>query len=389
MADDNYAIKDSFEGIEKAITDFQNLQSAVAGIKAPVLNLVGDEAAKIAEASLKKLQLEIDALEAKKAASAANDALRAEQIAAKQEQFAQREAQRDADTIARKEQTNQKIIDQLERQYATANVRATQGGNEGPDKDAKFTAQTLQEALRYKQQLAAIDKAGFSPADAENAKQFAAGVNSLNLQKIEQDFARVNTGQRNFTGNLRDAAEQLSNFAAKINEVKAIAVDYAKEANKANRLLSTRSDNSPELIAGLKGLSTELKSQVSTVDLVKNAYDNLPAQFLKTADATRVTAAAAKLAQGSNSDLGGTTKGLSQLLVAYGADASKASTFADKLAFASKQTATNSDVLASQLARLTPAAKAAGLGFDELNALLIQSTNQGIQARQALGAIEG
>jgi hypothetical protein len=185
MADENYAIRVSFDGINDAIRDIDKLQNAISNIKAPVFNLGGDDATKIAEASLKKLQLEIDALEEKKAKSAANDLLRAEQLAAKQEQNAQRESQRDADATARKEANAQKVLDQLEKQFAAANVRVTQGGNEGADKEAKFTAQNLQEALRYKQQLAAIDKAGFSAADAANAKELAAGINSLNLQKIE------------------------------------------------------------------------------------------------------------------------------------------------------------------------------------------------------------
>ena len=152
MADENYAIRVSFDGIDKAISDIKTLQSAIGNIKAPVLNLGGADASNIAVAALKKLQLEIDALEKKKAQSGANDATR-----------------------------SAAFISQLEKQKAASAVRVS----DGADKEA---ARVAQELLRYKQQLAAIDAKLINPADIANAKALASEINKLNLDKIKKGF---------------------------------------------------------------------------------------------------------------------------------------------------------------------------------------------------------
>jgi hypothetical protein len=387
MADENYAIKVQFEGINEAIGDFEKLQNAVANIKAPVLNLGGDDSSKLAEASLKKIQLEVDVLEVKKAQSAANDLLRAEQLAAKQEQNAQRDSQREADASARKEASNQKVLEQLERQFAASNVKATQGGNEGADKEAKFTAQTLQEALRYKQQLAAIDKAGFSAADAENAKQLAAGINSLNLDKISKDFETVNTGQRNFTGNLKDSAELLGIAAQKVKQFQESASAAYGEQRKSQGALSVQATDAKGLGEALKGLAVELKNQVSTADLTANAAQVAQQGYRGTKENIDVLRASQKLAISEQIDFN-TALGLtSTVLKAYNLPASEAANVTDQLVATARAAKVPVGELGSQYDKLASTAAGTGTKFEQLNAFIANAASKGITAKASVGAL--
>ena len=387
MADENYAIKVSFEGIEQAIADFQNLQNAVANIKAPVFNLGGDEASKLAEASLKKLQLEIDALEEKKAKSAAKDLEREQQLEAKREQAAQKEAQRESDAIARKEANAQKVLQQLEKQFAAANVRVTQGGNEGPDKEAKFTAQTLQEALRYKQQLAAIDKAGFSKEDAENAKQLAAGINALNLEKIEKDFERVNTGQRNFTGNLRDAAELLGIAAQKVKQFQEEASAAYAEQRKSQGALSTQATDAKGLGDALKGLAVELKNQVSTAELTANAAQVAQQGYRGTKENIDVLRATQKLAIAEQIDFSQALGITSTVLKAYNLPASDAAKVTDQLVATARAAKVPVSELGSQYDKLASTAAGTGTKFEQLNSFIANASARGVTAKTSVGAL--
>ena len=369
MADENYAIKVAFEGINDAIADFEKLQNAVANIKAPVINLGGDEASKIAEASLKKLQLEIDALEAKKAQSAANDIARAEQLAAKQEANSER------------------LLAQLEKQYAASNVRVTQGGNEGADKEAKFTAQTLQEALRYKQQLQAIDKAGFSAADAENAKQLAAGINSLNLEKIEKDFAKVNTGQRNFTGNLRDASELLGVAAEKIKAFKNEASAAFAEQRKATGILSAQATDAVGLTSALKGLAGELKNQLTAAQLTEDASKVASKGYRDTKDNIDVLRATEKLAIATQTDFQTALNATLDILKAYNLPASEAGKVTDQIAATARSAGVTVSELAPQYDKLASTAAATGTSFGQLNGFISNAAAQGVNAKTSVGAL--
>ncbi len=369
MADENYAIKVQFEGINDAIADLQKLQSAVANIKAPVFNLGGDEATKIAEASLKKLQLEIDALEKKKAQSAANDIARAEQLAAKQEA------------------NSQKLLAQLEKQFAAANVRVTQGGNEGPNKEAKFTAQTLQEALRFKQQLAAIDKAGFSAEDAARAREFAAGINQLNLQKIEQDFERVNTGQRNFTGNLRDASELLSIAAQKVKQFQEDASAAFAELRKSQGVLSTQASDAKGLTEALKGLAIELKNQVSTAELTADAAKVAQKGYRDTKENIDVLRATEKLAIATQTDFQTALNATSDVLKAFNLPASDAAKITDQIAATARAAGVTVNELAPQYDKLASTAAATGTTFEQLNAFIANAAQQSVNAKTSVGAL--
>lgn len=64
-------------------------------------------------------------------------------------------------------------------------------------------AALLQEGLRYKKQLAEIQGAGLTEADAAAARKLAANLNALNVQRIERGFADARRELSGLEGGLK------------------------------------------------------------------------------------------------------------------------------------------------------------------------------------------
>lgn len=372
MADENYAIRIGFEGINEAIADFQKLQNAVANIKAPVINLGGDEATKIAEASLKKLQLEIDALERKKAQSAANDLSRADQLAAKQEQSAQR------------------LLGQLEKQEAIAQRRLTQGnqnGNNPEEKDAIRRAKIYEEEIRLKQQLNQIRLTAFSPEDRAKAEAFANSISKINVQKIDKEFAMVNVGTRNFIGNMQDASAQLQVLAGKLNEIKGSASAAFLELDTARKKLSTISDDANGLVKALGEVGRANANQATTAQLAGAAYEVQSAGFSKTADTVKILDASLKGSVGGFSNVTTVSKAAISVLNAYGLSADQAAATVDKFTAVQQSGLITVDQYASQISRVAPVAAAAGVSLDQLNGFIATATASGVPVESTFSGL--
>jgi hypothetical protein len=372
MADENYAIRVSFDGIDKAIGDIKLLQSAIGNIKAPVLNLSGAESAKIAEASLKKLQLEVDALEAKKAQSAANDLNRANQVAAKQEA------------------NGAKLLAQLERQDAVAQRRLTQGnvnGNNTEDKIAVRNAKIYEEQIRLKQQLNAIQNTAFSDADRARAEAFANSINKVNVEKINKEFAATNVGTRTFIGNMQDASAQLQVLAGKLNEIKGSAQAAFLELDTARKKLSTISDDANGLVKALANVAKENSNQATTAQLAGAAYEVQSAGFSKTADTVKILDASLKGSVGGFSDVTTVSKAAISVLNAYGLGADQAAATVDKFTAVQQSGLITVDQYASQISRVAPVAAAAGVSLDQLNGFIATATASGVPVESTFAGL--
>jgi hypothetical protein len=359
MADENYAIRVSFDGIDKAIGDIKTLQTAIGNIKAPVLSFGGADATKIAEASVKKLQLEVEALERKKAQSAANDLSRADQVAAKQEQNGAR------------------LLAQLEKQDAVSQRRFTQGnvnGNSTEDKVAIRNAKLYEEQIRLKQQLNAIQNTAFSDADRAKAEAFANSINKINVQKIEKEFAQANVGTRNFIGNMQDASAQLQVLAGKLNEIKGSAQAAFLELDTARKKLSTISDDANGLVKALGNVAKENANQATTAQLAGAAYEVQSAGFSKTADTVKILDASLKGSVGGFSDVTTVSKATISVLNAYGLSADQAAATVDKFTAVQQSGLITVDQYASQISRVAPVAAAAGVSLDQLNGFIATAT---------------
>ena len=372
MADENYAIRVGFEGINEAIADFQKLQNAVANIKAPVINLGGADATKIAEAALKKLQLEVDALERKKAQSAANDLSRADQLAAKQEQSAQR------------------LLGQLEKQDAVAQRRLTQGnqnGNNPEEKDAIRRAKIYEEEIRLKQQLNQIRLTAFSPEDRAKAEAFANSISNINVQKIDKEFAMVNVGTRNFIGNMQDASAQLQVLAGKLNEIKGSASAAFLELDTARKKLSTISDDAKGLVKALGEVGRANANQATTAQLAGAAYEVQSAGFSKTADTVKILDASLKGSVGGFSNVTTVSKAAISVLNAYGLSADQAAATVDKFTAVQQSGLITVDQYAAQISQVAPIAAAAGVSLDQLNGFIATATASGVPVESTFAGL--
>jgi hypothetical protein len=372
MADENYAIRVSFDGIDKAISDIDKLQNAISNIKAPVLNLGGAESAKIAEASLKKLQLEVDALEKKKAQSGANDLTRADQIASKQEQ------------------SSAKLLAQLEKQEAVAQRRLVQGnqnGNNAEQKDAIRRAKIYEEEIRLKQQLNQIRLTAFSPEDRAKAEAFATSISKINVQKIDKEFGMVNVGTRNFIGNMQDASAQLQVLAGKLNEIKGNAQAAFLELDTARKKLSTISDDANGLVKALAEVGRANANQATTAQLAGAAYEVQSAGFSKTADTVKILDASLKGSVGGFSNVTTVSKATISVLNAYGLSADQAAATVDKFTAVQQSGLITVDQYASQISRIAPIAAAAGVSLDQLNGFIATATAAGVPVESTFSGL--
>jgi TP901 family phage tail tape measure protein len=363
MADENYAIRISFDGIDKAIGDIKSLQSAIGNIKAPVLNLGGADASNIAVAALKKLQLEIDALEKKKAQSGANDATR-----------------------------SAAFISQLEKQKAASTVRVS----DGADKEA---ARIAQETLRYKQQIAAIDAKIFNPADVANAKALAAEINKLNLEKIKKGFDDASPVTFNqfigaTTEKARDLAEQLQNTSQTLERIGTTFNQVSSAANQAflafdtaKTKVATLSTQSNAFANTAIKLSKDLNNQVTSTEILTAQYEILSSGFINAADASEIARVSVLGAKAGFTDTATVADATTSILNAYGLAASDAANVVDQLAVVQDKGKTTIGLFAGQLGKVAPIAASAGVTLNELNAAIASVTIKGVKTETAVSGI--
>jgi TP901 family phage tail tape measure protein len=363
MADENYAIRVSFDGIDKAISDIKTLQSAIGNIKAPVLNLGGADASNIAVAALKKLQLEIDSLEKKKAQSGANDATR-----------------------------SAAFISQLEKQKAASAVRVS----DGADKEA---ARVAQELLRYKQQLAAIDAKLINPADIANAKALASEINKLNLDKIKKGFDDASPVTFNqfigaTTEKARDLAEQLQNTSQTLERIGTTFNQVSSAANQAflafdtaKTKVATLSTQSNAFANTAIKLSKDLNNQVTSTEILTAQYEILSSGFINAADASEIARVSVLGAKAGFTDTATVADATTSILNAYGLAASDAAKVVDQLAVVQDKGKTTIGLFAGQLGKVAPIAASAGVTLNELNAAIASVTIKGVKTETAVSGI--
>ena len=363
MADENYAIRVSFDGIDKAISDIKTLQSAIGNIKAPVLNLGGADASNIAVAALKKLQLEIDSLEKKKAQSGANDATR-----------------------------SAAFISQLEKQKAASAVRVS----DGADKEA---ARNTQEALRYKQQIAAIDAKIFNPADVATAKALALEINKLNLEKIGKGFEDASPVTFNqfigaTTEKARDLAEQLQNTSQTLERIGTTFNQVSSAANQAflafdtaKTKVATLSTQSNAFANTAIKLSKDLNNQVTSTEILTAQYEILSSGFINAADASEIARVSVLGAKAGFTDTATVADATTSILNAYGLAASDAAKVVDQLAVVQDKGKTTIGLFAGQLGKVAPIAASAGVTLNELNAAIASVTIKGVKTETAVSGI--
>lgn len=295
----------------------------------------------------------------------------------RREQAAEKQAAREADR-------QQKLLETLEKQQAAAQVKTASASG---DSSAKQDALIFQEAIRFKQELAKIDRAGFSKEDADNAKKLAEAINSTNLEKISKDFEKVSVGTRTFTGNLKDSAELLGVAAGKIKEFQQEASAAFGEQRKAQGALSIQADDTKSLSSALKVLANDLKNQVSVATLTNDAAAVASKGYRDTTSNIQVLGAVEKLAISSQTDFRTALDTTNVVLKAFKIPAAEAASVVDQIASTSRVSGLSISELSGQYERLSSTAAATGTTFTQLNSFIANARSSGVSARDSIAAL--
>jgi len=129
----------------------------------------------------------------------------------------------------------------------TASIKQLQSASADPKAAAQLQkeAQILQEQLRYKKELAAIEGAGFGTEDAANARALAAELSKLNLQKIASDFDKLGNAAATAAAKakaIENSSQNTSALATSLNRSFTAAQQFAGglglTAQKANEAIA-------------------------------------------------------------------------------------------------------------------------------------------------------
>lgn len=211
---------------------------------------------------------------------------------------------------------------------------------------------------------------------------------------------RLNAASEKLKIDFRDLADAASFAAGQLGlmtsaaSVAAFVIGQNVAYQNAAAAVETLGVNSGELGEALRNLSVELKSNVSTVDLLKASYDVASSGFANTADAADILKAATLGATGGFSDINTVADATTSVLNAYGLSATNATKIVDGFI----QTQNDGKIVVGQYAqeigRVAPTAAAAGVSIQELNAAVSAATAQGVPVgstfaglRQAITAI--
>ncbi len=186
---------------------------------------------------------------------------------------------------------------------------------------------------------------------------------------------------------LRAIGESFSAISGVLTQLKDDAVNSFKEFDAARVKLSTIGESGKALGNDLRGLSSELKFQVSAAELATGGYTALSGGFTKTGEAAQVLKAATVGAVGGFSNTDTVTKALVSTLNAYGLSADQASATVDKFSSVQQNGIITIDEYAGQIAQVAPLAAQAGISLDELNGFIATATASGVPVSQTFSGL--
>ena len=205
------------------------------------------------------------------------------------------------------------------------------------------------------------------------AERAAAGIQNLGSQAKE--------GAASFLGLETSIQGLVGGFAA----LGAVRFGFAqiKAADDAGAAVRTLGVDSEELRSKLSDLSSELDSNVSTVDLLKASYDVASSGFADAASATDILRASAAGAKGGFADINEVAKATTAVLNAYGMSSAEAARVVDGFVQAQADGVLTVKQYADNIGEIVSVASAAGITIEELNAAIATATLKGVQVNQA------
>jgi len=237
------------------------------------------------------------------------------------------------------------------------------------------------------QELAKLSTQKITPQVALRQNEITGQLGKLKADLKEVDKLVVQPKVQLDPLQLNAISQSFGAIAGKLTELRTAAVGAFTEIAKAERKLSTVSDQSKELIKNFGDLAAANKFQTTTAELAGASYEVLSAGFAKTADVTKILDASTKGAVGGFSDVTTVSKATISALNAYGKGANEAASFVDKFVSVQQSGLITVDQYASQIARVAPTAAAAGLSLDELNGAIATATASGVPVESTFSGL--
>jgi TP901 family phage tail tape measure protein len=142
------------------------------------------------------------------------------------------------------------------------------------------------------------------------------------------------------------------------------------------------------LVPSLKEVSRELGHSASTTELTAAAYDVASAGFTDAGDAAKILKVAVMGARGGFSDLDTAASATVKVINAFGATADEAEDLMNKFVQTQNDGIITVDTYAKNIGKVAPVASMMGLKLEEVNAVIAQSTANGVNAEVAFTGLK-
>lgn len=208
------------------------------------------------------------------------------------------------------------------------------------------------------------------------------------LSRIRGTVARLNKG---VLGGLRKLKGAILSFKTLIVGALAgaavkVFTSFETGLAQVSTLVDTNKVNMKQLGDGIKQLASD--SGESFASLNAGLFDTISAG-VDAADAMEFLGTATKLAIGGGTSTDQAIKGVVSLMNAYGLEASDAAEISDSLFAAMQGGITTIGQLSSNVGKVAPVARKAGLSMDEMNAAIAALTKGGLSTEEAVTALKG
>jgi TP901 family phage tail tape measure protein len=200
---------------------------------------------------------------------------------------------------------------------------------------------------------------------------------SKSVGRVQRTIKALNQTVKDINEPLRKATKYLLEMEAASATLAAVMGGYALKAFSnyqfavvdLNKVLSdTEKEYLPAVEDGVKKLARTYGE--SSVELIKNTTDFKKASFT-IQESALLLENALKLSSAANTDMGGTTERLVQILKGFNYTADKSTHIIDVINILSDKYAVKADQLGDALAKVAPLADLAGFSFEELAAVLV------------------
>jgi len=166
------------------------------------------------------------------------------------------------------------------------------------------------------------------------------------------------------------------------------AVKTLSDQDFAEAKLKSLKVDTEALVPSLKAVSKELNFSASTTELTAAAYDVASAGFTDASDAAKILKVSVMGARGGFSDLDTAASATVKVINAFGATADEAEELMNKFVQTQNDGIITVDTYAKNIGKVAPVASMMGIKLEEVNAVIAQSTANGVNAEVAFTGLK-